>query len=156
MPAAARDTFVRDRTALGVLAAGVLTASWVYAPYVDRGPVLCVLHGVVGLPCPACGLTHAFCDLAHGRLAAAAAHNAAGLPLFAFFLLAVPTAAAELILRRPFRWYRFLYSSRLAGLVGGLLAVYHIARTVVWSFDGRLFSEYFATSWTYRVWQMFP
>ena len=147
------DAFVRNRRLVLLLAAGVLVASWAYAPYVDRGPVVCMLHGITGLPCPACGLTHAFCDLAHGRLASAAAHNAFAFPLFLFFLVAIPTAVVELALGRRLTYYKFIYSMRLAYAMGAALALYHMARIGVWFFSGRLYTDYFATSWTYHLWR---
>ena len=149
------DTFSRHRILVILVAAGVLVASWVYAPYVNRGPVICVLHGVAGLPCPACGLTHAFCELAHGRLASAAAHNAVAIPLFLLFLVALPTAIVELALRRRLNFYSFMYSTRVAYILGGTLTLYHVGRTVAWLCNGRLFTDYVATSWTYQLWRHF-
>lgn len=149
------DTFSRNRILVMLVVAGVLVASWVYAPYVDRGPVICVLHGVAGLPCPSCGLTRAFCDLVHGRLASAVAHNAVALPLFLLFLAALPTSIVELIFRRRLNFYCFMYSTRIAYVLGGTLTLYHVGRTVAWFFSGRLFSDYVANAWTYKLWQHF-
>jgi hypothetical protein len=145
------QTFARNRILVIGVTAAVLCLSWAYAPYVDKGPVLCVSHGLMGLPCPACGLTHAFCELAHGRPASAAAHNAVAFPLAALFVVALPTAALELALGRRFAFYRFLYSTRLACVLGGALAVYHLARVGIWLLDGRLYANYIATSWTYTL-----
>lgn len=147
------DAFIRNRRLVLLLSAGVLAASWAYAPYVDRGPVVCLLHGLVGLPCPACGLTHAFCELAHGRLASAAAYNAFAFPLFLLFLAALPTAAGELMIGRRLSYYRFMHSKRLAYAAGAALALYHIARTGAWLISGRLYTDYITTSWTYYVWR---
>ena len=146
------DEFVRNRWLVLLVASGVLIASWGYAPYAERGPVLCLMHGVVGLPCPACGLTRAFCDLAHGRLADAAAQNAVAFPLFLLFLIAIPTAGVELVIRRRFTFYCFLYSVKLAYVIGALLVLYHLTRTTIWFIDGRLYADYFTTSWTYQLW----
>ncbi|HEY3411631.1 MAG TPA: DUF2752 domain-containing protein [Armatimonadota bacterium] len=53
----------------------------------DRvGVTLCPFRGLTGLPCPGCGMTHAFVALAHGNIAAAWHYNALSLPLFAFGL----------------------------------------------------------------------
>ncbi len=147
------NAFARNRRLVLLLSAGILAASWAYAPYVDRGPVVCILHGIAGLPCPACGLTHAFCELAHGRLVSAAAYNAVALPLFLLFLVAVPTAAAELMIGRRLDFYRFMYSTRFAYAAGAALAVYHVARTGVWLLSGRLYTDYITTSWTYHLWR---
>lgn len=54
----------------------------------DRvGVILCPFRAVLGLPCPSCGMTHAFVALGHGDLAAAWHYNALSAPLFAFGLL---------------------------------------------------------------------
>ena len=145
------DKFVRNRTLVIACSAAVLIASWFYAPYVNHGPVVCPLHGVMGLPCPACGLTHAFCELAHGQMAEAAAHNAIAFPLAGLFLAALIVAPVELVLRRRLSFYRWLYSTRVAWVVGGMLIVYHLGRTAVFCLDGRLFTDYVATSWTYGL-----
>lgn len=51
--------------------------------WLDRvGLVLCPFRLWTGLPCPGCGLTHAFLALGHGDVAAAMRFNALGLPLY--------------------------------------------------------------------------
>ena len=149
------NPFIRHRVLVMLVTGAVLVASCLYGPYVDRGPVVCLSHGLFGIPCPACGLTHAFCDLAHGQLVSAAAHNLVAFPLAVLFILAFVLAPVELLLGRRLTFYRFLYSTRLAFVVGGVLAVYHVTRTVVYCFDGRLFTDYVASSWTYGLFRHF-
>lgn len=149
------DKFVRNRTLVILASATVLVGAWFYAPYVDRGPVVCPSHALVGLPCPACGLTHGFCELAHGRPASAAAHNALTFPLAALFIVALVVAPVELILKRRLTFYRFMYSTRVAFILGGAFALYHLARVTVYLCDGRLFTDYIATSWTYGLFHRF-
>ena len=145
--------FVRNRTLVILASAAVLAAAWAYAPFVDRGPVVCLSHGLVGIPCPGCGLTHAFCDLAHGRLSAAAAHNAVAFPLALLMLAAIPVAALELWRGRAFGFYRFLYSSRIAWAFACVMLAYHLWRVGSLCLSGRLVSDYLATSWTWPLWQ---
>ncbi|MCX5684342.1 MAG: DUF2752 domain-containing protein, partial [Planctomycetota bacterium] len=57
----------RRRAVDAAICFGILAASFLYAPYVHDGPVLCPLRLVTGIPCPACGLTRSFCALASGR-----------------------------------------------------------------------------------------
>jgi hypothetical protein len=146
-----RNTFVRHRVLVIVVTAAVLAASWVYAPYAERGPVLCASHGLVGIPCPACGLTRAFCSLAHGRFGEAAARNAVSFPLAALMLAALPTATLELGRGRAFTFYRFVYSLKVAWVVAWVLTAYHLGRLAVWAVDGRLYSDYITTSWTWPL-----
>lgn len=44
-----------------------LAACFFYYPYAFTGPVLCPMHLLLGLPCPGCGMTRAFCLATHGH-----------------------------------------------------------------------------------------
>ncbi len=143
--------FARNRALVILVTAGVFIAAWFYAPFVERGPVVCPSRALVGLPCPACGLTHAFCDLAHGRVSAAAGHNALAFPLAALFAVALPVAALELRRGKPFAFYGFLYSMRLAWSVGAIVLVYHLTRVAFMVTSGRLMTDYVMTSWPYHL-----
>lgn len=48
---------------------------------------LCPFRALTGLPCPGCGMTHAFVCLGHGNLALAWHYNALSIPLYAFSLV---------------------------------------------------------------------
>ncbi len=152
MPDGPKDGhFIRNRTLVILVSAAVFVGAWFYAPCVDRGPVVCPLHGLVGIPCPGCGLTHAFCDLVNGRLSAAAAHNAMSFLLAALFAAALPVAAVELARRKPFAFYRFLYSTRMAWGLAGVVVVYYLGHFVVLIASGRLMTDYVMTSWTWPI-----
>ena len=145
------NRFVRNRALVILVTAGVFVAAWLYAPFVERGPVVCLSRALAGLPCPACGLTHAFCDLTRGRLSAAAAHNALAFPLAALFAVALPVAALELRRGKPFAFYGFLYSTRVAWGVAAVVLVYHLTRFAVLVQSGRLLTDYVMTSWPYHL-----
>ena len=143
--------FVRVRIAVAFSALAVLVASYGYAPFVLGGPVLCPLHGLMGLPCLSCGLTRAFCRLARLDLLGALSYHALSLPLFAVFLAAPVVCAYEVLRRRECRLHSFLYSRHVAWVLAALMIGYHVARVSVWFMDGTLVNDYVKTSWTYAL-----
>jgi hypothetical protein len=149
--AASRRGFVLSRILVACSSMGIVIASYAYAPFAGVGPVLCPLHGLIGLPCPSCGLTRAFCRLARFDLWGALSYHALSLPLFAACLAAPALCAYELGRGRESWCSSILHSRRTAWAVAVLLAVNHAARLSVWLADGTLINEYVKTSWTYAV-----
>jgi hypothetical protein len=49
---------------------------------------LCLVHRVLGVPCPACGLTRSFTSLTHARFEQAVVFHPFGPVLYAMFVLA--------------------------------------------------------------------
>jgi hypothetical protein len=92
---------------VALASAAVLAASALPWPGWLERTELCSFHALTGLPCPGCGLTHAFRSLAHGEFAAAWGCNPFGFPLFALALALLtaplwPRAAERLARgRRP-------------------------------------------------------
>jgi len=151
----AQRYFVRNRVLVVLVSLGALLLPFVYAPHVAHGPVLCPLHGLAGLPCPACGLTRAFCALSQLDVGQAVRLNALCVPLLCLFLAAPLVALLELARGTRCRFYGFLYSSTLAHVLGSTVIVYHLARVACWACDGTLYTDYIRTSWTHqliRVW----
>ena len=60
----------------------VMAAGWLYYPYCENGPTICMWRRLLDVNCPGCGLTRAFCFLAHGRLGEAAGFNLMVIPRF--------------------------------------------------------------------------
>jgi hypothetical protein len=152
-PDPAVRTFVARRLVAIGAALVTLTAPFVYAPYVGRGPVLCPWHGLAGLPCPGCGLTRAFCALAHLDVRAALALNALSLPLLVVLLVVPVVGALELARRHPYGWYRGLGSPGVARGCGATVMLYHLARVTYWCVQGTLVPVYVKTSWSYGLYQ---
>lgn len=88
---------MKPRLVLALGSTAVLAASVLPWPAGLERVDLCPFHAWSGLPCPGCGLTHAFRAIAQGEFAAAWSFNPFGFPLFALALL---LAAAPL-------WTRF-------------------------------------------------
>lgn len=68
---------------------------------------LCPFQTLTGLPCPGCGLTHAFCDISHGHMGAAWQANPFGFLFYAMALaclmwpwLGPKLPGIEILLRR--------------------------------------------------------
>jgi hypothetical protein len=141
--------FARNRVAVILICTATLVLSYVWAPRVHSGPVICPLHGLMGLPCPACGLTRAFCALATRNVLEALRENALSLPLFLLFIAAPLVSIYELWRRRRCTFYAFLYSKRVACVAGGVVIVYHLARCAWMLHTGSLVEGYFKTSWMY-------
>ena len=150
-PATTAARFSSGRALAGLAALGALVASRAYGPYATTGPVLCPFHGLFGLPCPGCGLTRAFCSLAHGHVAAAVGYHALSPLLFLATLGAPLVCAYELAHRRPSAISRWLESSRLGWGIGILFGAHHLLRTALWAWDGTLLHDYVATSWSYAL-----
>jgi len=63
-----------DHADLWILPA-VLVAAWLYFPYCQIGPNLCIWRALFHRNCPGCGLTRGICFLVHGHVREALALN---------------------------------------------------------------------------------
>ena len=76
-------------------------------------------------------MTRAFCAAAHGDVAASVGFHAFGPILFVLTLAAIPICIVEIRRRRRFEvLHRLAFSSRVAWMVAGALAAFHIGRLV--------------------------
>jgi hypothetical protein len=144
------QTFRGRRILVAAGALGLLALGHVIAPYADSGPVLCPLHGLLGLPCPGCGMTRALSALLQLELDSALRHHGLS-PLLLLALSVTPFACVYEAWRREPTFSRplgVLCRSRLAaGALLALLSVHHGLRLIAWRQDGTL-REYAETSWT--------
>jgi hypothetical protein len=146
-------SFVVGRIVAAASCVTVLVSAYLYAPFVHRGPVVCLMHGLIGLPCPSCGLTRAFCRLARLDLAGALACNALGIPLFGLFLATPAVAVYEICTQRWSRFHALLYSHRAGSFSATVIIAYHLLRVGLWLDDGTLVRDYVRTSWTFALLQ---
>ncbi|MCB2187640.1 MAG: DUF2752 domain-containing protein [Deltaproteobacteria bacterium] len=89
--------------------------------------VPCLFHWASGLPCPFCGMTRAFANLAQGRVAAAWAFSPAGCLLYGLLAVYLAAVLGHLVTGRRVwpqgrgRWAAWsLFIIILAGWLGKL------------------------------------
>ncbi|MCX5677165.1 MAG: DUF2752 domain-containing protein [Planctomycetota bacterium] len=129
----------RRRAVDAAICFGILAASFLYAPYVHDGPVLCPLRLATGIPCPACGLTRSFCALAAGCPAEAFAEHLLGPPALACTgMLGLVWAYEAAAGHRVQRLRRFAFSRHAAWALAGVILAYHAVRMVQWGVSGEL------------------
>jgi len=78
----------------------VLAAAWLYYPFCQNGPDLCVWRAVFHRPCIGCGLTRGICFLVHGRAREALSFN----PLSPLVLLLLFLGFIQQLLSRWTLW----------------------------------------------------
>jgi hypothetical protein len=64
-------------------------------------PSVCMFKNITGLPCSGCGMTRAFCALAHGDIHQAFHLNIASIPLALILAIAALLMVAEAIDNKP-------------------------------------------------------
>lgn len=106
-------------------AAAVLTVSFALTPAGLPGFSICWFKHLAGLPCPGCGLTHAFCAISHGRFDEAWGYNPFG---YLFYAAAIFLVAWPWLDRRWPSVGRFLLDRRVS-LWGSISLV-----AVMWAF----------------------
>jgi hypothetical protein len=79
----------------------MLAASFLYFPRALDGPVLCPLALIVGMPCPGCGITRAFCFATHGRFREAFGYHALWPLILAYFAFLWGYQLAECVKGEP-------------------------------------------------------
>ena len=143
--------FVQNRIIVIICCVVAIAVPIIYTPFGPHKPPLCPIHGILGIPCPGCGMTRAFWMLLRLKIWDALTFNAFSLPIMLLFTIAPFVAIVELIRGHPCKFYGFLYSYRLARVVAIILICYHLGRTAYWTYDGTLMNDYVKTSWTYQL-----
>jgi len=114
---------MRPTLGRAVALACILGGSYAYYPYCLDGPIVCPFRLMTGLPCPTCGLTRAFCFLAHGQIAESLQYHWLGAPLFVFTVVCFGVGLWDLARGRDCLgdWWRVLNRS-VGGWVWGVMA----------------------------------
>jgi hypothetical protein len=104
----------------------VLAASYFYYPQSLDGPVLCYFKLLMGIPCMGCGLTRAFCHLAHLDLGQAIRYNIVAPLLMLYFAVWYAFAMVRQFREwQPPRWW-----SHCGKAVLLLFAIFYCGRMV--------------------------
>ena len=79
----------------------LLAASFLYFPYSTTGPVFCPVNLVLGLPCPGCGITRAFCFASHGHFREAFDYHPLWPLLLGYFIFLWGYQMIDIVRGRP-------------------------------------------------------
>lgn len=74
----------------------LLLAAWLYYPYCQEGPSLCIWKALFHKPCIGCGLTRGICFLVHGHLRDAIRFNFLSVLVILSMAATFSTAACDL------------------------------------------------------------
>jgi len=66
-------------------------------PFLDQIPHFCLIDKILGVECPVCGTTRAFCEISSGNLNNALLLNPTSLIVAFYFILQVPLRIISLI-----------------------------------------------------------
>lgn len=108
----------------------VLAASFLYFPHVLNGPVLCPMALVLGMPCPGCGLTRAFCFASHGHFVEAFGYHPLWPLLLGYFIFIWVYQMIEVVRGEPPK----VPAYRIAGVAIVILLGFWIVR-LAWFFS---------------------
>ena len=95
---------------------------------------VCAVRGFLGVPCPGCGLTHAFIALAQGDLRGSVDAHPLGVVIALWLLVLFGRAAWTAVMRRP---PRELLTQRqrdwcLAAFLGALFLQWFVKLALIW------------------------
>jgi hypothetical protein len=79
----------------------LLAASFLYFPHATTGPILCPMALLLGMPCPGCGITRAFCFATHGHFREAFGFHPLWPLLLAYFAFLWGYQLAEVVKGAP-------------------------------------------------------
>jgi hypothetical protein len=108
----------------------LLAASFLYFPHATTGPVLCPMALLLGMPCPGCGITRAFCFASHGHFREAFGFHPLWPLLLAYFVFLWGYQLAEVVKGAPPR----LPTYRIAGVAIVVLLAFWVVR-LAWFFS---------------------
>src|SRR3954468_1502504 len=108
----------------------LLAASFLYFPHATTGPILCPMALLLGMPCPGCGITRAFCFATHGHFREAFGFHPLWPLLLAYFAFLWGYQLAEVVKGAPPR----LPTYRIAAVAIVILLGFWVVR-LAWFFS---------------------
>ena len=108
----------------------LLAASFLYFPHATTGPVLCPMALLLGMPCPGCGITRAFCFATHGHFREAFGFHPLWPLLLAYFAFLWVYQLAEVVKGAPPK----LPTYRIAAVAIVILLAFWVVR-LAWFFS---------------------
>ena len=107
-----------------------LAASFLYFTHATTGPVLCPMALILGMPCPGCGITRAFCFAAHGHFREAFGFHPLWPLLLVYFAFLWVYQLAEVVKGAPPK----LPTYRIAAVAIVILLAFWVVR-LAWFFS---------------------
>ncbi|HEY9644198.1 MAG TPA: DUF2752 domain-containing protein [Coleofasciculaceae cyanobacterium] len=124
---------------LGLLSMPLLGA-WYYSRTNLASPFRCPLRDLTGIPCPTCGMTHAFIAMAQGDMPQAIAHHALAPVLLVGMGVAIVHIGLELWTKRHIHTFYSRFLGHRGVQVAALLVLlgYHTYRLSLLAQSGEL------------------
>jgi len=97
---------------------------------IEKEQSLCPFKLLTGFPCPGCGITKSLIFLYEGDLMKSFSYHLFGPVFFISCVVVLLLTIVELFTKKRFM-RQYVYNKQLAYWLGGILAVYHTARLIV-------------------------
>ena len=98
--------------------------------HIETSQSLCPFKLLTGLPCPGCGITKSIIFLYKGDIMKSLTYHIFGPLVILFCVVSVFVLTLEIITRKEYL-NKLFYNSKVAYMLGFVLATYHITRLVI-------------------------
>lgn len=136
-----------NRWAMLGLCSAPLIGSFFYRYGYRLSFLKCPLRLLTGIPCPTCGMTRSFVEIAQGNLDAAISYHLFGPTLFLFFLAGVMSLLWELKTNKnqTFIYRRYFAKPSVYFSIGTLYLGYYAVRIARLAYTGELADAFWAS-----------
>ena len=100
-----------------------------YSTSIETEQSLCPFKMLTGFPCTGCGIIKSIIFFYEGNFMKSIAYHILGPAVVLFCLFTIIVLIFEILLKKEF-FNQYLYSKKIAYVLGGFLALYHFSRLV--------------------------